>query len=65
MAMRLNNQNIIDIAPLPAPKHIQEGQPLPEETGQKVLKARQAIRDILHGRDSHRLADYNRTMLNS
>lgn len=56
MAMRLNNQNIIDIAPLPAPKHIQEGQPLPQETGQKVLKARQAIRDILHGQDTHRLA---------
>ena len=55
MAERINNQNIIDIAPLPAPKHMQEMLPLQQETGQMVLQARQAIRDILHGQDTHRL----------
>ena len=56
MTERINNQNIIDIAPLPAPKHMQETLPLPQETGQMVLQARQAIRNILHGQDTHRLA---------
>jgi len=56
MTERINNQNIIDIAPLPAPKHMQEMLPLPQETGQMVLQARQAIRNILHGQDTHRLA---------
>lgn len=56
MAERINNQNIIDIAPLPSPKHIQEKLPLPQKTAQMVLQARQALRDILHGQDTHRLA---------
>jgi 3-deoxy-7-phosphoheptulonate synthase len=56
MTERISNQNIIDIAPLPAPKNMQEMLPLPLETGQMVLQARQAIRDILHGQDTHRLA---------
>jgi 3-deoxy-7-phosphoheptulonate synthase len=56
MTERINNQNIIDIAPLPAPKHMQEILSLPQETGQMVLQARQAIRNILHGQDTHRLA---------
>ncbi len=55
MTERLNNQNIIDITPLPTPQHIQERLPLPQETGRMVLQARQAIRDILHGHDTHRL----------
>ena len=56
MAERINNQNIIDITPLPTPKHIQGKLPLPQETAQMVLHARQGIRDILHGHDTHRLA---------
>ncbi len=55
MAERINNQNIIDIAPIPAPKHMQEMLHLQHKTGQMVLQARQAIRDILHGQDTHRL----------
>ena len=55
MAELINNRNIIDISPLPTPKHMQNALPLPAETGQMVLQSRQAIRDILHGRDSHRL----------
>jgi 3-deoxy-7-phosphoheptulonate synthase len=55
MAEPINNLNIIDISPLPTPKQMQNNLPLPEETGQMVLQSRQAIRDILHGRDSHRL----------
>ena len=56
MTMRLSNQNIIDISPLPTPKEIQKKLPLPQNSGQTVLQARQAIRDILHGQDTHRLA---------
>ena len=56
MTTRLNNQNIIDISPLPSPKQVQERLPLQQETGQTVLEARQAIRNILHGQDTHRLA---------
>ncbi len=55
MAERITNQNIIDIAPLPAPRKIQEELPLPQETAQTVLQARQAIRNILNGHDSQRL----------
>ncbi len=55
MTERINNQNIIEITPLPAPKHMQEILPLPQETGQMVLKARQTIRSILRGEDLHRL----------
>lgn len=55
MPERINNQNIIEITPLPAPKHMQEILPLPQETGQMVLKARQAIRSILRGEDINRL----------
>lgn len=55
MTERINNQNIIDIAPLPAPIHMQEILPLPYETGQMVLRARQEIRNILHGKDTRRL----------
>lgn len=55
MAEPIHNRNIIDISPLPTPKQMQNALPLPEETGQMVLQSRQAIRDILHGRDSHRL----------
>ena len=55
MAEPINNRNIIDISPLPTPKEVQSALPLPEKTGQMVLQSRQAIREILHGRDSHRL----------
>ena len=55
MAERIINQNIIDISPLPAPRYMQEALPLPDHTGKMVLQARQEIRDILHGQDSHRL----------
>ncbi len=55
MPERINNQNIIDLLPLPTPKQIQAALPLPYDIGQQVLQARQEIRDILHGQDSHRL----------
>jgi 3-deoxy-7-phosphoheptulonate synthase len=55
MPERITNRNIIDIVPLPTPKAMQDMLPIPEETGQMVLQARQAIRNILHGHDTHRL----------
>lgn len=55
MTELINNRNIIDISPLPTPKQMQNALPLPEDTRQMVLQSRQAIRDILHGRDSQRL----------
>ena len=55
MPERITNRNIIDIVPLPTPKDMQDMLPIPEETGHMVLQARQAIRNILHGHDTHRL----------
>jgi len=55
MPERITNRNIIDIAPLPTPKDMQDMLPIPEATGHMVLQARQAIRNILHGHDAHRL----------
>lgn len=55
MAEPINNLNIIEISPLPTPKQMQNALPLPAETRKMVLESRQAIRDILHGRDAHRL----------
>jgi 3-deoxy-7-phosphoheptulonate synthase len=55
MAEPINNLNIIEISPLPTPKQMQNALPLPADTRKMVLESRQAIRDILHGRDAHRL----------
>ena len=51
----LNNRYVIEIRELVPPRRIKEQLPANEATEATVLQTRQAIRDILYGRDQHRL----------
>lgn len=51
----VDNKNIIEIGPLVTPREVKERFPLTPSAETCVIQARQAIRDILHGRDQHRL----------
>ncbi len=57
MPMResLNNRHIVDIKELVTPRQVKESLPMTEAAETTVIQARQAIRDVLHGRDRHRL----------
>ena len=55
MTERLDNQNVICISPLTAPNIIKAELSLTDQITSMVLHSRQQIRDILHGRDPHRL----------
>ena len=51
----LNNRYVIEIKELVTPRQIKEQLPVNAATEATVLQTRQAIRDILYGRDQHRL----------
>ncbi len=51
----LEDRNLQDIRPLLSPRELKERLPITENTTATVLKARQAIRDVIHGRDAKRL----------
>ncbi|MBI3785603.1 MAG: 3-deoxy-7-phosphoheptulonate synthase [Deltaproteobacteria bacterium] len=51
----LENRNIMANTPLAPPRSVKNELPVNEEAAQVVAQTRQAIRDILHGRDRHRL----------
>ncbi|NKB80713.1 MAG: 3-deoxy-7-phosphoheptulonate synthase [Nitrospirales bacterium] len=55
MSEQIENRHIIDISVLVSPRQIKTTLPLTEEAKALVLRTRQEIRDILHGRDQHRL----------
>lgn len=55
MPPQTDNCNIQEVTPLIAPAAVKAKLPLTETAGQVVLSTRQAIRDIIHGRDLHRL----------
>ena len=55
MKERVENQNIIELSYLAPPRDIKTQLPLTKDSETLVLNARQEIRDILHGRDKHRL----------
>ena len=55
MKERVENQNIIELSYLAPPRNIKTQLPLTQDIETLVLSARQEIRDILHGRDKHRL----------
>jgi 3-deoxy-7-phosphoheptulonate synthase len=55
MAEKLEDRNVLDIVPLIAPRAVKSAQPLSDAAAALVLEARQGIRDVLHGRDRHRL----------
>ena len=55
MSVRIENQNVIEIKALSTPREVKGKLPLTEEAASLVLQTRQAIRDIIHGRDRERL----------
>jgi 3-deoxy-D-arabinoheptulosonate-7-phosphate synthase (EC 2.5.1.54) len=55
MLPQTDNCNIQEVTPLIAPAAVKAKLPLTETAAQVVLSTRQAIRDIIHGRDLHRL----------
>ncbi len=55
MPPQTDNCNIQEVTPLIAPAAVKAKLPLTETAAQVVLSTRQAIRDIIHGRDLHRL----------
>ncbi len=52
---RLENRNLVELVPLVPPREIKAAHPLPEGVGPAVAGAREALRDVIHGRDRHRL----------
>jgi 3-deoxy-7-phosphoheptulonate synthase len=55
MIEKIENRNLLEVAPLTSPSAVKAKLPLTDTAAQVVLRTRQAIRDIIHGRDPHRL----------
>ena len=55
MTRPIDNQHVIDIKPLPSPRDVKTQLPITDEVAELVFQTRQAIRNILHGRDMDRL----------
>lgn len=51
----IDNQHVIEIKPLPSPRDVKTQLPISDEVSELVFQTRQAIRNILHGRDMDRL----------
>src|SRR6185369_17601755 len=52
---KLEDRNVVDVVPLIAPRAVKSAQQLSTGAAALVLAIRQAIRDILHGRDRRRM----------
>lgn len=55
MREQLENRNLTEVRPLVTPRDVKERQPTPPEVGEHVLRARRALREVIHGRDADRL----------
>lgn len=55
MQESLDNRHIVDIKALVTPQQVKEALPITHTAESTVLQARHAIRDVLYGRDQHRL----------
>jgi 3-deoxy-7-phosphoheptulonate synthase len=55
MTRPIDNQHVIEIRPLPSPREVKTRLPITDSISEVVFQTRQAIRDILHGRDRERL----------
>ena len=55
MPETIENSNVLEATPLIAPRQLKESIPLSEKAAHVVLHARQAVRDIIHGRDQRRI----------
>ena len=51
----IDNQHVIEIKPLPSPREVKTRLPITETISEVVFQTRQAIRNILYGRDTERL----------
>jgi 3-deoxy-7-phosphoheptulonate synthase len=51
MMERIDNRNVIDIGPLITPRKVKEKLPLTDSAESIVMKTRQSIQEILHGRE--------------
>ena len=51
----IDNQHVIEIKALPAPRAIKTKLPITDEAAALVVETREAIRRILHGQDRERL----------
>ncbi len=54
-AERLEDRNVTEVVPLVAPRAVKQMLPVPDAVADTVRRAREAIRDVLHGRDRRRL----------
>ncbi|WP_447602407.1 3-deoxy-7-phosphoheptulonate synthase [Nitrospira sp. Nam80] len=55
MTRPIDNQHVIEIRPLPSPREVKTRLPITDTISEVVFQTRQAIRDILHGRDRERI----------
>jgi 3-deoxy-7-phosphoheptulonate synthase len=55
MAGIVENTRVVEATPLISPRKIKEGYPASDDTARLVLNTRQAVRDIIHGRDMSRV----------
>jgi 3-deoxy-7-phosphoheptulonate synthase len=55
MTRPIDNQHVIEIKPLPSPRDVKTQLPITDEVAELVFQTRQAIRNILQGRDMDRL----------
>jgi 3-deoxy-7-phosphoheptulonate synthase len=55
MQEKLENRNLIGVTPLVPPRAVKAKLPITDAIASTVLEARQAIREVLHGRDARRL----------
>lgn len=51
----IENQNVVEIKPMATPRLVKSKWPISTTAAAVVLETRQAIRDIIHGRDQERL----------
>ncbi len=56
MHQGIENQNVVELKPLATPRTVKSRLSITESAASVVLHTRQAIRDIIHGRDRERLA---------
>ena len=55
MPDKIENSNVLEATPLIAPRQLKANLPISDNVTRVVLNTRQAIRDIIHGRDTQRL----------
>ncbi len=54
LMMSLENRNLVSIAALPSPEDVKRAHPISSDAANLVLETREAIRDVIHGRDTRR-----------